>query len=34
MIAALVVTMILTIAQSIAGIPLGIFQGNGVIFLV
>ena len=32
MIAALVVTMILTIAQSIAGIPLGIFQGNGVIF--
>lgn len=32
MVAALVVTMILTVAQSIAGIPLGIFQGNGVIF--
>lgn len=32
MTASLVITMILTVAQSISGIPLGVFQGNGVAF--
>ena len=29
---ALVITLVLTIAQSIAGIPLGVFQGSGILF--
>lgn len=32
MIASLVITLVLTIAQSIAGIPLGVFQGSGILF--
>lgn len=32
MIASLVTTLILTIAQSIAGIPLGVYQGSGIVF--
>ena len=32
MIASLVITLLLTIAQSIAGIPLGVFQGSGILF--